>query len=50
MDRDAWALSMAEHEEILTALKNRNGPQLAQALRTHLNGKANTIETWLDEG
>lgn len=44
-----WAQAMAEHEEILAALKARDGQALAKVLRRHLQNKLQTVRDWLVE-
>jgi DNA-binding GntR family transcriptional regulator len=39
MSDDRWAAAVAEHEEILTALSERDGEKLARILETHLKNK-----------
>ncbi|MEM1307737.1 MAG: GntR family transcriptional regulator [Pseudomonadota bacterium] len=39
MSDTRWAQAVAEHEQILTALKARDGKRLGQILRAHLDGK-----------
>lgn len=47
MSDTRWEKSMQEHEEILQALENRDGPALAQILRDHLANKFQTVREWL---
>lgn len=42
MSADRWAQAVAEHEQILEALENRDGVALARILKRHL---ANTFDT-----
>jgi DNA-binding GntR family transcriptional regulator len=44
-----WAKAVEEHEQILIALENRNGSQLAKILRKHLKSKFETVRDWLLE-
>lgn len=39
MSDDRWAQAVAEHEQMLAALKVRDGAKLGQILRDHLDGK-----------
>jgi DNA-binding GntR family transcriptional regulator len=41
---ERWAKAVAEHEEILAALKRRDGSRLATLLKTHLAGKLDTVK------
>lgn len=43
-----WARSVAEHEAILAALEERDGPRLATLLRDHVATKAATVKATLD--
>ncbi len=45
---DRWARAVAEHEEILDALRRRDGPRLAGLLKAHLAGKLETVKEQLD--
>ena len=42
-----WAKAVDEHEQILAALENRKGSQLAKILRKHLESKYETVRDWL---
>lgn len=44
-----WAEAVKEHEEILKALKGRDGPRLSELLRTHLCNTLANVEDWLDK-
>ncbi len=45
-----WARAVDEHEQILEALENRKGSQLAKILRKHLKNKFETVRDWLASG
>ncbi len=47
MSEDRWAKAVAEHEDILTALKARDGERLAQILKRHLANKLATVREHL---
>ncbi len=47
MSDERWARAVAEHEQILQALENRQGAQLAVILRQHLKNKFETVRQWL---
>lgn len=42
-----WDRAMAEHEEIMCRLEDRNGPALAILLRDHLRNKLTAVRDWL---
>jgi len=44
MSRDRWAQAMAEHEEMLSALEDHDGPRLAEILKRHLHNKCQTVK------
>jgi len=44
---DRWDQAAAEHEEILGALARRDGPALAQILRSHLENTCQTVKAAL---
>lgn len=44
-----WALAFAEHEQMIMCLEARDGAGLARVLRTHLDHKAETVLSWLDQ-
>jgi DNA-binding GntR family transcriptional regulator len=41
---ERWASAVAEHEDILAALKARDGSRLAALLKSHLAGKLDTVK------
>ena len=43
-----WAKAVAEHEEILAALRDRDGTRLATLLKVHLAGKLETVKEQLE--
>lgn len=48
-----WQKAMAEHEEIIRLLEDRNGRELSIMLRDHLHNKLTAVRDWLirqDEG
>ncbi len=47
MSPDRWKQAVVEHEEILTAIRARDGKGLAQILRKHLAQKLDTVKEWL---
>lgn len=47
MTRERWEKAVAEHEDILAALENRNGPALGKILKKHLKNKLDTVSEWL---
>lgn len=47
MTDERWAKAVDEHEQILSALENRKGSQLAKILRKHLKSKFETVRDWL---
>lgn len=49
MTDERWAKAVDEHEQILHALENRKGSQLAKILRKHLKSKFETVRDWLVE-
>ncbi len=42
-----WTRAMAEHEEILEALRQRDGVRLQNLLKTHLGRKFESVREWL---
>lgn len=44
MSEDRWAQAVAEHEAMLAALNDRDGPQLAEILKQHLQNKCDTVK------
>jgi DNA-binding GntR family transcriptional regulator len=47
MSDKRWSQAIAEHEEMLTALSERDGRALADVLRRHLRNKCETVKTYL---
>lgn len=47
MSEDRWRQAVAEHEEILAALKARDGVRLAEILKRHLGNKLTTVRAWI---
>lgn len=43
-----WAQAVAEHEQILEALRRRDGEQLGKILKEHLAGKAQVVIAFLE--
>src|SRR5690606_1135547 len=50
LSSERWARAVAEHEEILVALRERDGPRLAGLLKAHLSGKLETVREQLQTG
>jgi len=48
MTDERWEKAVEEHEQILSALENRHGAELAQILRQHLKSKFETVRNWLN--
>ena len=44
MSKERWAHAVAEHEQILKALEDRDGPRLKELLVQHLKSKHQTIK------
>lgn len=44
---ERWAQAVAEHEEMLEALAERDGSRLAEILKRHLHNKCETVKTVL---
>lgn len=44
---DEWATAIAEHEEMLAALTDRDGAKLGAVLRRHLDSKRQQVAHWL---
>lgn len=44
---DRWAQAVAEHEEMLQALTDRDGDRLAEILKRHLHNKCETVKAAL---
>jgi len=49
MSATRWASAVAEHEAILEALNDRDGPRLAAILKEHLQNKCDTVKESLLE-
>ncbi|MBD1545582.1 GntR family transcriptional regulator [Roseibium aggregatum] len=49
MSDERWAQAVAEHEEILKATKERNGPLLGSLLKAHLANKLASVRASLAE-
>lgn len=49
LNREKWDAALAEHAAMVKALAARDGPRLAELLRTHLAGKRATVLAQLDE-
>lgn len=47
MTPSRWAQAVAEHEDILDALKKRDGSWLSQLLKDHLANKLATVKEWV---
>lgn len=47
MTAERWAQAVEEHEQILSALEDRDAPRLAGILRKHLRNKFATVKDWL---
>ena len=45
--QDEWETAIAQHEEMLVALANRDGPTLGAILRRHLQSKQVQVAHWL---
>ncbi len=50
VSEERWQQAMAEHEIILSRLKERDGVGLADILRTHLQNKLETVRFALESG
>ena len=48
MTEERWKKAVEEHEDILKALEERNGPELGEILRLHLANKFETVRQWLN--
>ena len=46
---ERWASAIAEHERIMEALRERDGPRLGAILRDHLRGKYRSVIAQLSE-
>ena len=46
---ERWANAIAEHERIIEALRQRDGPRLGAILRDHLRGKYRSVIAQLSE-
>ncbi|ARO15305.1 GntR family transcriptional regulator [Ketogulonicigenium robustum] len=44
---EEWALAVAEHEEMLVALKARDGDTLSEILQRHTQSKRKQVSRWL---
>jgi len=44
MSEDRWAQAVGEHESMLAALNDRDGPRLAMILKEHLQNKCDTVK------
>ena len=44
MSAARWAQAMAEHEEMLAALEDRDGPRLSEIMKRHLHNKCVTVK------
>lgn len=47
MSDDRWHEAVTEHEAMLMALKERDGPRLAAILKSHIANKLTTVKAWL---
>jgi DNA-binding GntR family transcriptional regulator len=47
MSEERWRTAVAEHEEILEALKERAPARLEVVMKRHLVTKLNTVRDWL---
>lgn len=47
MSEARWHQAVAEHEEILAALKARDGDHLSEVLTRHLENKFQTVSEWI---
>lgn len=48
MTPERWARAVDEHEQMIEALKRRDGRSLSKILRKHLENKFETIRAWLE--
>jgi len=44
MSEDRWSQAVGEHEAMLSALNDRDGPRLAKILKEHLQNKCDTVK------
>ena len=44
---ERWSQAIAEHEEMLAALSERDGRALGDVLRRHLRNKCESVKTYL---
>lgn len=49
MSAERWQQAVEEHEEIIAALKQRDGQLLGSILKRHLNNKFATVKQWVLE-
>jgi DNA-binding GntR family transcriptional regulator len=49
ISQDQWDEAMAEHEKILKALEERNGPELGELLKVHLLNKSEAVKSVIRE-
>ncbi len=49
ISKQRWAQAVSEHEEIITALKARNGAALGHVLKRHLENKLKTVREVIGE-
>lgn len=47
MSEERWAQAVSEHEEMIEALKIRDGKVLAEVLKRHMENKFETVRQWL---
>lgn len=47
MTAERWKQAIAEHEQMLDALRRRDGPALSEILKRHLANKMATVREWL---
>jgi DNA-binding GntR family transcriptional regulator len=50
MTETRWNQAMLEHEEMLTALQDRDGKRLSEVLRRHLENKRETVKQAIRDG
>ncbi|MEX2311659.1 MAG: GntR family transcriptional regulator [Rhodospirillales bacterium] len=50
MTETRWNQAMLEHEEMLTALQDRDGKRLSEVLRRHLENKRETVKQAIQDG
>ncbi|MGK0229088.1 MAG: DNA-binding GntR family transcriptional regulator [Gammaproteobacteria bacterium] len=48
MTPDRWKQAVAEHEEMIVALDNRDSKELGSILKRHLQNKFATVKSWVE--